>query len=70
MRWAGHIAARIEGEMRNTYKMLIGRRGRRWEDNVRMNLREVEWEGVDWIYLAVVSPLEDCCEHIMIVRVP
>jgi hypothetical protein len=22
------------------------------EDNIRIDLREIEWEGVDWIYLA------------------
>jgi hypothetical protein len=25
---------------------------RRWEDNIRMDLREIGWEGVDWIHLA------------------
>jgi hypothetical protein len=24
----------------------------RWEDNIRMDLREIRWEGVDWIHLA------------------
>jgi hypothetical protein len=24
----------------------------KWEDNIKMDLRETEWEGVDWIYLA------------------
>jgi len=24
----------------------------RWEDNIRMDLREVWWEDVDWIHLA------------------
>jgi hypothetical protein len=24
----------------------------RWEDNIRMDLREIEWKGVDWIHLA------------------
>jgi hypothetical protein len=24
---------------------------RRWEDNIRMDLREVGWEGMDWIHL-------------------
>jgi len=33
-------------------KISIGRRRRRWEDNIRMDLREVEWESVDWIHLA------------------
>jgi hypothetical protein len=26
----------------------------KWEDNIRMYLREVVWEGVDWIYLVLV----------------
>jgi hypothetical protein len=25
--------------------------GRRWEDNIRMDLREIGWEGVDWMQL-------------------
>jgi hypothetical protein len=32
--------------------MVEGRPGRTWKDNIRMNLREVVWEGVDWIHLA------------------
>jgi hypothetical protein len=23
-----------------------------WEDNIRMDVREIGWEGVDWIHLA------------------
>jgi hypothetical protein len=30
----------------------LGRPRRRWEDNIRINLREIVWEGVDWINLA------------------
>jgi hypothetical protein len=30
----------------------IRRLKHRWEDNIRMDLRELEWEGVDWMYLA------------------
>jgi hypothetical protein len=32
-------------------KRPFGRSRRRWEDNVRMDLREVPWKGVDWIHL-------------------
>jgi len=55
----GHVVHM--GEMRNAYSTLVGgleekiplRRPRhRWEGNIRMDLREVEWEGVDWIHLA------------------
>jgi hypothetical protein len=24
----------------------------RWEHNIRMNIREIEWETVDWMHLA------------------
>jgi hypothetical protein len=24
----------------------------RWEDNIRMDFREMGWEGVDWVHLA------------------
>jgi hypothetical protein len=49
------------GEMRNVYKILVGRPegkrllgrcGRRWEDNNRLGLRKIGWEVVDWIRLA------------------
>jgi hypothetical protein len=30
----------------------LGRPRRRWEDNIKMDLREVGWGGVDWIDLA------------------
>jgi hypothetical protein len=56
--WAGHVARMVE--MRNAYSILVrkpegkrpaGRPRHRWED-IRMNLREVGWEDVDWIHLA------------------
>jgi hypothetical protein len=48
-------------EMRSAYKILVedpggkrplGRRRHTWEDNIRMDFREIGWEGVDWIRLA------------------
>jgi len=48
------------GEMRNLYNILIGKPERkgslarprcRWEDNIRMDVRETEWKGVDWMCL-------------------
>jgi hypothetical protein len=33
-------------------KRLLGRRRRRWVDNVRMDLREVGWDGADWMDMA------------------
>ena len=33
-------------------KRPLGRPRRRWEYNIKMDLQEVEWKGVDWIHLA------------------
>jgi hypothetical protein len=30
----------------------LGRSRCRWEDNIKMNLRGIEWGGMDWIGLA------------------
>jgi hypothetical protein len=30
-------------------KRLLGRPRRRWDDNIRMDLREIRWKVVDWI---------------------
>jgi hypothetical protein len=30
----------------------LGRPRRRWEDNIKMDLREVGWGGMDWINVA------------------
>jgi hypothetical protein len=58
MRWAGGVAC-IEGNrisnrcmMRKPeVKRLLGRLGLRWDDNIKMDFKEIEWEGVDWIDL-------------------
>jgi hypothetical protein len=51
----------MNGEKRNVYRLLVGkpegkrplgRPRRRWVDNIRMDLGEVEWDDVDWIGLA------------------
>ncbi|KAJ4439040.1 hypothetical protein ANN_14996 [Periplaneta americana] len=59
LRWAGHVARM--GESRNAYRVLVGRPegkrpfGRprhRWEDNIKMDLREVGYDDRNWINLA------------------
>jgi hypothetical protein len=30
----------------------LGRPRRRWVDNIKMDLTEIGWDGMDWIYLA------------------
>jgi len=58
MRWAGHVARM--GEARGVHRFLmgkpegkrpLGRPRRRWEDNIKMDLREVGGGG-DWMELA------------------
>jgi hypothetical protein len=59
MRSAGHVA-RI-GEVRGAYNILVGRPEgrrplgkprRRWEENIKMDLRQTGFGYVDWIHLA------------------
>jgi hypothetical protein len=59
MRWAGHVAPM--GEVRGAYNILVGgpkrrrplgRSRRRWEDNIKMDLRETGFGDVDWIHWA------------------
>jgi hypothetical protein len=55
MKWAGHVARM--GEKRNAYRLLVGkiplrRARRRWVDNIKMDLLEIGWDGVDLIGLA------------------
>jgi hypothetical protein len=54
-------ACSTNGEKRNAYRILVGkpegkrplgRPRRRWEDNIRMDLREIGSGGMDWIDLA------------------
>ena len=33
-------------------KSTLGRPRRRWEDNIKKDLQEVEYDGMDWIELA------------------
>jgi hypothetical protein len=58
MRWAGHVACMELG--RGVYRVLIGRpKGKRplgrprcrWEDNIKLDLREIRIDGVNWIKL-------------------
>jgi hypothetical protein len=59
MKWAGNVARM--GEKRNACRLFVGkpegrrplgRPRRRWVDNNRMDLGDVEWGDVDWIGLA------------------
>jgi hypothetical protein len=58
MSWARHVARM--GEKRNAYRLLVGkpegkrplgRPRHRWVDNIKIDLVEIGWGGVDWIAL-------------------
>jgi hypothetical protein len=62
MRWVGHVVHM--GERRAVYSVLVGKpEGKRplgrhwhgWEDNIKMELQEVGFGGMDWIKLARVK---------------
>jgi hypothetical protein len=38
----------------------VGRPRRRWEDNIKIDLQEVEWWGMDWIDTALVAGYCEC----------
>jgi hypothetical protein len=57
--WAGHVARMGDG--RGVYRVLVGRTERkrplgrprrRWEDNIKMDLREIGIDVANWIRLA------------------
>ncbi|KAJ4443132.1 hypothetical protein ANN_04782 [Periplaneta americana] len=59
LRWAGHVARMSES--RNAHRVLVGRPEgtrplgrprRRWKDNIKMDLREVEYDARNWNNLA------------------
>jgi hypothetical protein len=65
MRWDGHVP-RIWAK-RNAYRIMVGKPERKgplerpgswWVDNVKINLREIGWSGMDWIDL--VQDREQC----------
>jgi hypothetical protein len=62
LRWVGHVAHMGEG--RGVYRILVGmpegrrplgRPRRRWEDNIKLDLREIGIGGTNWIQLAQVT---------------
>jgi hypothetical protein len=78
IRWAGHVARMGEG--RGVYRVLVGKpKGKRplgrprhrWEDNIKMDLREIEIDGANWIQLAQDSvEWRTCVNMVMNFRVP
>jgi hypothetical protein len=60
------------GKKRNEYRILagepegkrpLGRPRYRWVDNVKIDLRETGWDGMDWIDLVQDRDQKASCEH-------
>jgi hypothetical protein len=54
-------ACSTHGEKRNEYRIFVGKPERKrplertrriWEDNIKVDRREIERNGIDWIHLA------------------
>ena len=78
MRWAGNVAP--IGEKMNAYRILVGnpegmrlleRQRGRWVDNIKMDLREIGWDGMDWIDLTQdMEQYRTLLNTVMNLRVP
>jgi hypothetical protein len=69
IRWVRHMARM--GEERKLYKVLVGnpkgkrplgRPRHRWDDGIRMDLREIGWENVECSTGSGEGPVVNCCE--------
>jgi hypothetical protein len=68
------------GEGRGVYRILVGRPEvkkplgrprRRWEDNIKMDLKEIGIDGANWIQLAQDRILwRTCVNTVMNLRIP
>jgi hypothetical protein len=67
------------GLIRNAYRILVGKpEGKRplgrsrckWVDNSKMDLKDTEWEGMDWIDLAQDRDQWRALVNIMNLQVP
>jgi hypothetical protein len=78
LRWDGHVA--LMGMGRGVYRVLVRRpkskrpQGRfrcRWEDNIKMDLREIGIDGANWIQLAQDRvQWRACVNTVMNLRIP
>jgi hypothetical protein len=53
MRWAGHVGMHVGYRWEIQKERDHGEdQGHRWVNNIKMDLREIGWDGMDWIDLA------------------
>jgi hypothetical protein len=70
---SSRVRRAVRGEMRNAYKILVGkpkekgppgRSRHRWEDNIKIDIREIRWEsGLD-SFGSGWGPVAGSCEYV------
>ena len=62
LRWAGHVVTMEEGKrvfkiltVKPTGKRPLGRPRRSWEDNIRMDLKEIRGIGLNWLRIGIIG---------------
>jgi hypothetical protein len=76
MRWAGHVARIGRRGMhigywgKSIWKETTGKPRRSWVDNIKMDLREIGWDGMNWIDRLRIGSSGGSCGHVMNLRVP
>jgi hypothetical protein len=75
---AGHVA--LKGVKKNSYRILVGKPERkrplgrprhRWEVNIKIYLRGIEWGAIDWIDLTQgMDQWRALAKNVMNIRVP
>jgi hypothetical protein len=74
MRWAEYVVLRAD--KRNEYRIVVrkrplGRPRRRFEDNIKMDLKDIGWSGMDWIDMPHDrDQWKDVVNTVMNLRVP
>jgi hypothetical protein len=78
-KWIGSTCS-TNGEKTNAYRILVrkpegkrplGRPRRRWVDNIKIDLREIGWDDMDWIDLGQDrAQLRTPANMVMNLRVP
>jgi hypothetical protein len=69
MRWAGYVARMDEESVEGFSGKAEGKRPlerprRRWEEGIRIDVREMGWGNVEWIQLAQNrGPVAGCCKY-------
>jgi len=67
----GREHKRLQDFSGENWKILLGNTKHKGEDNIKMDLKDIQWYSADWIHLAgEQGPLAGFCKDIMTIWVP